>query len=418
MIRVDHSKAKHALLAASASDRWMNCPGSVEAEKGQPDTVTDYAVEGTAAHALAEHCRKTGKPAAFYADEVITVTEKDGPHEVHVGEEMVGAVQAFLDEVNRALLSKNSVLYVEKKFDLRALAKQVLGVEYDLGGTTDCAVYQPRKQHLHVFDLKYGQGVVVAAENNPQLMTYALGALLEIEREGRKDINSITVTIVQPRAYSSDGTVRSWTISYEDLVAFGVELLEYAKAAMDPAAKRKPGSHCRFCKAAGTCPERSQQAQSVAMVEFSAMPVDLPPDPTKLTPAAVSHILDNLDILEDWIKAVYAHAQAAMERGEHIPGYKVVPKRANRRWKDEKAVAAWATRMGLGTDDYLTPREVKSVTQLEKTLKAEGAVLVLPEELYEKKSSGNTIAPDSDPRPAVALLTAGEEFAQAPIDNR
>ena len=394
----------HAELGGSSAERWMNCPGSVRLSRGLPNLESSYALEGTAAHDLA--ARSLGKhlaPATWLDTEI---------HGVAVDEEMVSAVEAYVMEVMTAYehAGPGAVLLVEHQFDLAPINPPL-----QMFGTADATLFAPARRRLTVYDYKHGAGVAKDAEGNPQPLYYALGALMEFERERPEEarqIDEIEVVIVQPRAPHLEGIVRRHVLSYEDLLAWTGDLLERARAVLDPQAPLVPGEWCRFCRAAGVCPALQRQAQEIAQVEFADLPVNVPPDPETLPIDALAHILDHADVLEDWLRAIRATVQAKLEHGEEVPGYKIVAKRANRNWVGgESAIIQWMNEHDIGADDYYDVK-LKSVAQAEKMLKKHD--LDLPGHLYDKVSSGYTVAPESDRRPGVRLDPAHEFSALPP----
>ncbi len=235
-------------------------------------------------------------------------------------------------------------------------------------------------------------------------MYYGLGAILALEKEhpGEFQINSVRLTVVQPRINHPKGMVRSVEISYEDLIAFTVELLASACAATEPDAPRKAGSWCKWCRAAGVCPEKAKDALAVAQAEFGEVPD--PPAPNTLSPEELRWTLDHLPALEEWTKQVRSYATETMEAGDAVPGYKLVDKRAIRKWRDEALLLQWAEENSHGDATMYAEPKLRSPAQLEKKIKKKN----VPPELYHSVSSGVTMAPENDKRPAV---TKGEEFS-------
>ena len=363
-------------------------------EAGTPKTTSVHAEEGTAAHKLAELVLTTDHSPISYLGDTLNGFEVD--------EEMVESVQVFVNAVGRALIHEDVLLWVERRFSLAKLNPPA-----PMFGTSDAVTFDPRKKLLTVFDLKYGRGVVVEVEENPQEMYYGLGALLEIEEsfpEYRGEIDHIKLVIVQPRAAHPDGVVRAVIISYEDLLAFASGLLERAEATQVEDAPLTPGDWCRWCRAAPICPALQKQAMAVAKREFSELPGNLPPAPETLTISELVTVLDNADILTDWIKSVHGHVMGMLERGEEVPGYKLVPKRAMRKWVNPDEVLEYTRRRGL-LDEEVQETKLISPAQLDKIIKRQYHTLV-PEELWAKKSSGHNLAPSSDPRPAEQLRPA------------
>jgi len=392
---------QHATLGASTSARWMACPGSIRLIDALqlPDGSgeTEYAREGTAAHALAERC-------------LVNNTE---PHQllgvtlggVEVTEEMADFVSIFADYC-RHLAEHATEHFAEQKF---SLAK--LNPPEAMFGTADFVAYDKASRTLHVVDLKYGRGVVVEVKENEQLRYYALGAALLLD-DGTRAIETVEMTIVQPRAAHPDGIIRSEQINIVDLVEWSNDLLAAARATQDPKALLTAGEHCRFCPAAATCPARRAQAQAIAQVEFDSLPEHVPPAPETLPLELLVEVVGHLHMLEDWIASVRQFAQTKLERGEEVPGLKLVAKRAMRKWADEDAVRAELAGRSFDSEEIET-RKLKSPAQIEKVVGKKNAEAWLGPHIV-KVSSGYNVVPESDPREgiqaplALPALPAGE----------
>ncbi len=288
-------------------------------------------------------------------------------------------------------------LWIEHKFSLAQLSPP--GNMY---GTADAVIYDDEARTLEVIDLKNGSGVVVQVKNNPQLKYYALGAALSLGKD--KQIETVKITVVQPNAAHPDGVIRSEEIDYLDLLAFAGELMEAARLTLDDNAPLHPGAHCRFCPAAPICPAQREMVQDLAQVAFEAMPLDVPPAPETLPPAVFADILQKLPILEDWAKSMRAHALRQLEADPgSVPGYKLVKKRATRSWVSDTQVHQWLWEdKGYREEEMFKPRELKSPAQIEKLVGKAN----LPAEYVQQISSGYTLAPESDKRPALALDAA------------
>jgi hypothetical protein len=404
----------HSELGASIAHRWMPCPGSVALTRGMPNYDNIHSITGTAAHSLAEICLSQARhrpqlsDPLFYIGEELDVKQNTlGIDKVEVTEEMAEAVKVYVDYC-RTLISEPGALYwPEQQFNLEELGPPEGA---DMFGTSDFPCYVPATRTLHVVDYKHGSGVVVEVKGNKQLRYYGLGALLKIMREHPElDIDEVQITIVQPRAAHPDGPIRSETLTVLDLLAFSRELMTAAEATQQPDAPLVAGAHCRFCPAAAVCPAQRDQAQALAQVAFADMPVEAPPAPETLPLDVFADMLGKMHILDDWSRAMRQHAQHMLERGEVTPeelGMKLVAKRANRKWVDEKAVIDW---LQSPERDYeneeIFKQTLLSPAQIEKLVGKKN----LPTDLYEKKSSGVSMVPLSDPRPAVAL-EAGEVF--------
>ncbi len=293
---------------------------------------------------------------------------------------MYEAVKIYTDMVLNDAEGRD--ILVEHKFDLSS-------IHPGLFGTADAVVYFSDQKLLRVYDLKYGKGIIVDAENNVQAMYYALGALLSLELP----CDHIEVIISQPRV---EGSEKRWKFDAIDIVEFASELKENAKKTEDPNAPLSPGNHCRFCPAAGICPALRAQSLAVAQTEFSpALSYD---------PNALSETLSKLDMLEAYAKSVREFAYRECEHGRKIPGWKLVEKRATRKWRDEAVADSVLERSLLHDERYET--KLKSPAQIEKINKNLKKVV---EQLTVAVSSGLTLVPDSEKRPS-KLTTAQNDF--------
>jgi hypothetical protein len=399
----------HSEHGASVAARWLACPGSVRLSRGMENHETIHSVTGTAAHALAENCLIFGGEPHAAVGEMITIEGKS-VDKVEVTEDMADAVKVYVDYCRALQREPGAHWWTELAIDLAELGPPE-GIE--MYGTSDFPIYLPAIRTLEVVDYKHGSGVVVEVKGNKQLRYYALGALLRIQREYPElDIDEVKITIVQPRAAHPDGPIRSETMTVLDLLAFSAQLMAGAEATQAPDAPLVPGDHCRFCPAAPVCPAQREQAQALAQVAFADMPVDVPPAPETLPMPVFADILGKLHILEDWARSMRQHAHRLVEQGEEVPGFKLVAKRANRKWVEEQPVIRMLRREGY-SDEEIFKQDLKSPAQIEKLVGKKN----LDADLWEKKSSGYVLVPTSDPREAVALpgehvfpaLSAGED---------
>lgn len=374
----------HSSIGASSMHRWSNCPGSVRQSRGIASKSSVYAEEGSDAHAYAAMCL-TRKSRATKPEDVGQTFTFDG-RTFAVDEEMVDAVQVYVDTIN-SLRTDGDTMLVEHKFDLSV-------VHPGCFGTADCVIWQPATETLIVNDLKYGAGIPVSVVDNPQLQYYGLGALIQSGFPAKR----VRLQIIQPRCDHPDGPVRSWDIDAIDLMDFRFDLIEYAKATEAEDAPLNPGEWCRFCPGAALCPALIQKKQEMARLEFAP---SLSYDPAQLKLA-----LDSREPLKAWLKALDEFAYAEAEAGRTPPGYKLVAKKANRKWRDEPDLIETLTDIGVKADVIYAPRKAKSPAQLEKLIDKK-----IIESHWVQESSGHVLVPADDKRPAVKL-SAKEEFAQ------
>jgi hypothetical protein len=377
----------------------MACPGSVRMETGLPDRETAYAREGTVAHELAQLCIDSHVDAAHYIGKPGHVAAGSVFDTIIVDEEMADGVQAYLDYV----FSPPFKGY-EKSFETHVSLAH-FGIEGMEGGTADALLYSAVHRHLVVADFKYGRGIAIEPKENPQAMSYALGAA---ERYHNRGVSLVTVAIIQPRAPHPRGPVREWTANVADLAEFATALVAAAKATQVPTAPLVPGEWCKFCKAAPVCPALREKALTEAMADFDEQ--SPPPEPTTLTPHQLAGVLAEVDFIEMWCRRVREFAHAEATEGRCPPGWKLVAKRANRKWREDDEAAA--ALIAIVAEEELYTRKLVSPAQVERFVpgrnKAERAKFLSP--LVIKESTGTVLAPSDDPRAAVKA-DAAVEFA-------
>jgi len=274
-------------------------------------------------------------------------------------------------------------------------------------GTADAIIWNEKEQLLTVMDLKFGAGVPVKVANSPQLSYYALGAMLSMAETHGVYPTRIRMVIVQPRYHHEDGFVRSFeTDSYTLRMEWAEELLEAAHKTLEPDAPLMTGEHCRFCPAQARCPLMHKQAVELAQSEFGDE--FSPPAPETLPDAQLGKILSKAAEFTAWLNSVKAYAQHKLENGGVIPGYKLVAKRAQRKWVDEQEILEVFEQLGLSEDEVYV-RKVVSPAQAENLLGKKKAVKDKLAPFIQSVSTGNTVAPLSDRRPAVPVQI-GDEF--------
>lgn len=417
----------HSIYGGSTASRWMNCPGSVPLCETMPKLPSSaYAAEGTKAHALAEAALMAGeRDATAFKGLSPARRHPEGPF----SEEMCKHVQVYLDAVYAEVdAAPDAVLHVEQRFtiDVKATTAGVFG-------TNDALVYSPSRKRLAVFDLKFGAGVAVKADDNPQLLFYAAGAALS-----RPDwpVAEIEVNIVQPRApdAAENGAIRTAKVDPIDLLEFAAQV-EAAIALAEEAAQNRadleaarwagayiqPGSWCRWCAAAAICPVREKKALEQAGLAFGsvaeiASPRDLPTvREVGMDYDRIGRILRALDLLDEWGKQVRDLAFQLASAGHTIPGHKLVEKQARRKWiEDQDSIAAYlATMYGLDHADVLPPK-LAGISEVERLLAARikdkaalrGAKDDISVKFTIKESSGLTLVPNSDKRDPAAASQA------------
>jgi hypothetical protein len=406
----------HATWSASASARLWACPGSLALSAKVPPQPSGAAAQwGTACHTVSEDCLRNGREPEEWIGRTVDV----GDGKVECDEEMADTAKVYVDYVRERRGGVDNTgdyvnpLFIEQRFNLAALTPP-----FDAGGTGDAVIHLAAEKLLEIVDLKGGRGVVVEAEGNKQMRTYALGAMLAFPK---LDVDAVKVTIVQPRAPHKDGRIRSEEFHVADLMEWTADLLaamRESKAAEERyatikgdlsreewgAAYLSTGEHCTFCPARAICPAQEKAALDAAGVFFNDRDEPtLRNTPDELDPTRLAKVLDMADMIESWLNACRALAHTLAEGGTDIPGYQLVEKIGRRKWTDEDMVVAGLTAAGMGVDD-LYERKLKSPSQVEKTLgsKRKKKLASTLEALTEKPITGlNLVRADKTSRPAV-----------------
>ena len=359
---------KHAVLSASSSERWLNCPPSARLCEAYEDKGSDYAAEGTDAHALCE----------FRLKQVLGIPADDPIENLSwYNEEMEDCAAGYAAYVSELLETAKQtcadpVVMIEQRVDFSRWVKEGFG-------TADCIIIADGV--LNICDYKNGQGCLVLAERNPQMMLYALGAL-EIF-DGIYDIDTVRMTIYQPRK----SNISVYEMDKADLYEWAnSELTQKAQLAYEGQGSFSCGEWCRFCKAKAECRERAEANLALARYEFQT--------PALLADEEVADILGKVDALTAWASDVKEYALQQAVSGTAFPGWKLVEGRSNRRYTSEAAVAAAVE--GAGFDPY--ERKVLGITAMQKLLgKSRFEELLAP--YIEKPQGRPTLVRSSDKRP-------------------
>ena len=377
--------ADHAVLSASGSHRWLNCTPSARLELEFENTGSEAAREGTAAHALCEHKLKR----ALHMRSRRPVSDYDSDEM----EECTDAYAEFVMEQYETAkqVCKDPVILIEQRLDFSCYVP-------DGFGTGDCLIISDDR--LHIIDFKYGMGVLVEAEDNPQMKLYALGALAVYD--ALYDIREVSMTIFQPRREN----VSTWTVSVEDLKAWAEnELKPRAKAAYDGEGEYLPGEWCTFCRAAVRCRARAEEKLKLAQTEFRMPPL--------LTDAEIEEILAVLPDLTKWANEIAAYAlDAALNHGKEWNGFKVVEGRSVRKYRDEAAVAEAAKEAGY-KDIYR--QSLIPLTEMQRLMGKDRFEEILGG-LITKAPGRPILVPKSDRRPAMNVSNAINEFYEIKED--
>ena len=361
---------KHAILGASSASRWINCPPSALLNAALPDEPSPYAEEGTKAHALCEFLllKKLGENPEVPTD---------------YDDEMFSAAEGYRDYLISEMEKMETwpTVLVEQRVDYSRWAPEGFG-------TVDCLAVSGNE--MKIFDFKYGQGVEVDADWNPQLLCYALGGLELLSP--LYEITDISLHIYQPRREH----ISVFRLKKEELLNWAETVLRpAAQLAWDGRGDANPGKWCHFCRAEGTCKALAQRNMELAKLDF--------PEPIGMSTKEVADVLPKLDLLLEWGKAVKDLALFRAMNGEKFPGYKLVAGRSVRKFKSE-ADACLAIKEA-GFNPYIT--KMKGLTDLQKEMGGKkfnevcGGLLVKPQ-------GKPALVPETDKRPALDLSAAAD----------
>lgn len=369
----DHSKRAHAILSASSSARWLACPPSALAAEAYKNEGTEFTREGTLAHEVAEAtARMAMEPGLKYRD-----TWPEG-----VDQEMIDCAKEYTAYIMEQLKSDTATILLEQRVDFSPWVP-------DGFGTADCIIIQGKT--MDVIDYKYGKGVAVSAEDNPQMKLYGLGALNDYGFA--YDIETIRLHIFQPRLNS---------ISVDELCVG--KLMAWAEMKVKPTAEKaakgegdyNPGEHCRFCPHAGRC--RALTETCTEYVTAHGMEAHVP----VLASWEVADILRKESLITLWLKRVKDQALTSLLNGGEIPGFKVVAGRGSRDWADELEVAEVLRSSGY-SDEEITKTELLSVAAMEKALGKKKVAEIVGGHILTH-TGAPTIAPETDKRPVYDRL--------------
>ena len=358
------------IVGGSTAKRVIACPGSVAlVQKMPPKPSSKYADEGTLLHHVIAAVLETGKPPEEFLGTFYNGVELT---EDRLERKLLPALAA-LDEIDPDRVMEYDV---EKVVGFGHVLPGVFGSADLVGRIGDRGI---------LVDWKFGDGVAVEAEENPQALFYIAAAMHTTTTAWAfRDAAAIDVYIVQPPY------VKKWTTDIARVRRFEAELVLAVRAAEQPDAPLKTGDHCRWCAAKSVCPLVTGAVERADRAALKTVNVD-----------DLAAALDKIEVLEGWIKDAREMAQTLLENGVDVPGYKLVAKRATRQWVDEAAALTALSEAGLNATELT---ELKSPAQVEKVLKKHK--IDMPEGLISSVSTGNTLANADDPRPAALQIGA------------
>jgi hypothetical protein len=365
----------HAVLSPSAASRWLSCTPSARLELQFSDTSSDFAREGTLAHALGELqlCYATAGhvlPKGVALQRLGIASEDDIPAEMsdYVDEYVALVTEKFTIAKKTA---PDAILKIEESIDISDCVPECFG-------TGDAIIITAGV--IEIIDLKYGKGVEVSAVNNKQMMLYALGCLYKYA--WLFGIHTVRMTIFQPRI----GNISEWECSADDIFSWGESIREKAVMAFNGEGEQVPGSHCRFCKAKAVCKALAEKSVEAAKTDFMLL------DPNDL-----AALLPMIDTIKNWANAVEDYTLQEALNGTKYPGFKLVEGRSIRKYSDETKVAQTLIENGFKKEQLYKDPELLNITALEKLL-TKKTFSALLSDLILKPQGKPALVPASDKR--------------------
>lgn len=390
----------HAILSASGSKRWITCTPSAQLEQQFPENKSEYAEEGSFAHALAElrlskDVANTIKPGIY--KKKLEEMKKNPLYSASMEE----YIEQYVTLIGEKFLSAkkscpDALILLEQKLDFS-------GWVPDGFGTGDVIIISDGV--LEIIDLKYGQGVPVSAEGNTQMRLYALGAINQFGL--LYNFDCIRMTIVQPKLDS----ISSDDVSVPELLKWGDKILKPAAAkAIAGEGEFIPGDHCRFCRAKAICRARAEANLEMAKYDFQ--------EPALLTIDEIAEILFKAEELQKWAKDIQEYAlEQAENHGVKFPGWKLVEGRSNRKYTDENAVAEKLKAEGYAEDVIYAPRRIWGITEMEKKLGKKLFEEYLKDLVIKPAGKPTLVPAESDKRPEISsAASAAEDFKDDILD--
>lgn len=400
MKAVDHAARKHALLSASGSPRWMGCTPSARFEDQFPEQGSSAAAEeGTLGHEITEILVKLKLKMITQAQYNIALSALKQSE--HYSDDLQELADKCAEYVYESYLHQKTVkigkveIFIEQKFDLTTWIK-------DGFGTNDCGIYAI--DILEIIDYKFGRNEVLA-ENNPQLKIYALGVLHAIGPERAALVQTIKLTIVQPRLES----ISSWEISKKDLLHWAEsELMPKAEQADKGEGEFVAGDHCHFCRAKAVCPAKLSSVMELAKLDFST-PMETP-EMDFLTDEELVEVFAATKMVTDYLSSVKDYLFDRVRKGESIEGVKIVNGRGSRKFINEEGLIDFLEMLGYDEDQTHT-KSLKGITAMEKAIgKKEIDTTLGP--FIVTLAGAPQLALDSDKRQARGIQSAKADFSE------
>jgi len=367
----------HAKLSASGSSRWLKCTASINACSGYPNTTNTSAEYGTAAHELSEKCLTDHSLPSDYLNTILD-------NGVIIDQEMVDGVEEYISYIQSIEGDYDSIL-IEQKLDFSHIVP-------DGFGTADLVMFN--NDTLHIIDLKFGKGIV-HAEKNSQLSLYALGALHE--HGFLNDFKKVILHIAQPRI----GHFDTWETSPTELVVWSKWVQQRARMALSEhdAIFEPSNEACKYCLHQGNCVALSEHVNKIIVGEFNDLD-EINGQVDKVETKHLKHILDNMDMINGFLKAVQDVALERMQQGVIIDGYKIVESKKNKAWKNENEAIEVLSKI-YSEDDIFTKKLI-TPTQAIKLLGKKEVDKI--DDVWFIPDGQPVLAPSNDKRPPIGSV--------------
>lgn len=390
----NHAGRAHALLSASGSERWINCPASPRLEEHFEEQTSSYAEEGTLAHELSEIILRLDLKLLSMVDYKQKFDEIK--KNKYYSEDMFDEVTKYTSYVKQQYqaakrVDKHARLLIEEKLDLTEWIPEGFG-------TSDAIVIC--NLGIEVIDLKYGKGKPVYAQENTQLMSYGLGAMKVAKKSCT--FNKVTVTIVQPRL----DNISDWSLSVKALTEWGDNVLKVkAVEAFSGDGEQKAGDWCQFCKARAKCRALHDLGMAIVRRDFEEQI-----DPRLINDDELLEVYKSADFIKKWLEDVKEVVLKEALQGKQWQGYKLVEGKSNRQWVDETKVTQELADNLYEPEQFLNFK-LKGLGDLEKLLKKANFEKILGH-LIVKPPGAPTLVDENDKRELYGVSQVKKDFAE------
>lgn len=377
----------HYYFGGSTAGRTKTCPAWHNLAKNMPNGKASFAaLVGTLLHLLFERGMTDPEfePASLVGDEMII----EGT-----------AILITAEMIEKVYTAFECQIEIEEKYLFTNVYPEVvMNTDDETGGTADIIAYRRHAKTCITFavgDLKTGDGHMVYAKDNDQLLFYAWQAVEKYKSELKfTDKTLFVLYIIQP-SDRRDDPVDIWETDLKTIMQFAAQYKQARKMAKAGIKEPCPGDHCAYCPAMPVCPAKTGEIKKLQRI---------PKESKELKD--LTWAMSVVDEAEAWCRAVRKTAHEQAEQGVKLAGFKLVQKRAVRQWKDEAAIhRRFKASPRFKAEEYLD-QKLKTAPAMEKVYKTKNIAFSELDSMIHLQSSGTTLVKDTDKRPEALPLGA------------